>query len=118
MGHERMLEILITAIVASLLLLVEHYWPGERLFQRKFHQTANYVLGTLALIVPQSVLFALWGEWLAVAAVWATTVLGGLAVLGAYALDGYLVTRTQAQVSKREAEGLRPGGEYAEGPDQ
>jgi hypothetical protein len=104
-------EILVVALIAALLLLVEHYWPGERFFQKRFHQTTNYALGTLALIVPECTLFALWGMWEAVMVIAVTTIAGGLAVLGAYALDNWIQQRDRAEVAEREAKELRPGGE-------
>ncbi len=101
-------EIAIAGLVGVLLLWVEHWGPWQLLLEKKFHQTVNYILGTLALQLPFTGLLILWGMWNAVLALWAITILGGLAVLGAYGIDGWVATRTRLLVKEKESAILRP----------
>jgi hypothetical protein len=102
------LEIGVTAAVSALVLLVEHWWPAEKMLGKRMHQCANYVQGVLALVIPLSVLFWMWGDYQAILAVWAVVVSGGLATIGAYAVDGWIVMRCRAQIAEDEAQLLRP----------
>jgi len=112
-----MIQIAVTVLVAMLLLAVEHYWPWTGVFQRRLHPTANYVLGTLALNVPLTVLFIVWGEWAVVIALWLVVVCGGATVIGSYWVDGWIAMRERTQIAEREARVLRPGGENG-APDE
>jgi hypothetical protein len=69
------LQIAVTALVSALVLLVEHYAPV-----RTHINTTNYILGVLALVIPFSCLMALWGLWMALAAIWSVVCAVGLAV--------------------------------------
>jgi len=80
-------ETLITALVAVLLLLVEHWLPWRMIFKRELPRILAYVLGVLALALPFSALLAYWGEFHALAAFWAVVAAGGLAVMTAYFAD-------------------------------
>lgn len=103
-------EIGLAVLIAALLLLLEHYWPWGALFRRRLHPTVNYILGTLALDLPLTGLFAVWGEWRAVVAVWLVVVVGGACVMGTYAMDNWVSTRSRADLAEGEAQILRPGG--------
>ncbi len=92
-----MTEIHITALIAALLLVGEHYFPWGMLLHHKLPRLAAYVLGVLALIGPLSALYAFWirfqpeiGGRFYLGALWAVVGAGGAAVLICYALDHVL----------------------------
>lgn len=97
-------EICVAVLVAMLALLALHWLPWRLLLGRELPRPAAYIVGTLAMVLPLTVLFAIWQEWLAVAALWAVVVGSGAAVLGAYLLDGWLHER-QARAETAEREG-------------
>lgn len=101
-------QIAITALIAALILLVEHYAP-----LRPSQTLLRYILGLLGLIVPLSVLLAGWGQWLPLAALWSVVISGGLAVMLAYLVDHYLMLRRRAHVAEMEAQLLRPEVNHA-----
>ncbi len=101
------IEIAVTALITVLLLLVEHYWPWRQMLQRELHPTANYVLGILAIHLPLTGLFILWGLWQVVLATWLVIVCGGLAVIGVYGFDGWIKMRFRAKVAGKENATLR-----------
>ena len=87
------MDILITALTAGSLLLAEHYAPWRLVLRRKLPRIVAYILGVLALVVPLTVLYALWAAWQAVLALWVVTLAGGAVVLACYALDDWLSAR-------------------------
>lgn len=111
----RWLEIVIAGLIAALLLAIEHWGPWQVLFRRKFHQTANYVLGVLAMQAPLSILLTLWGMWEALLAVWVITFMGGAVVLGCYAIDGWIDAKTRLTIAEQETRILRPGADDDQG---
>ena len=102
------LMIAIAALIAVLLLGVEHYWPWRPMLGRSLGNLECYVAGVLALVLPMSGLLAIWGRWVELAALWAIVAAGGLAVIGMYALDSWLTWRARAHVSE-EIEGRLHG---------
>jgi hypothetical protein len=98
----------LTALVSVLILLVEHYLPWPTWLGRRLPRTAAYVLGVLGMALPLTGLMALWGLWMVVAALWGVILTGGLAVLGAYALDDMLAMRQRLHALEIEAQLLRP----------
>jgi 4-hydroxybenzoate polyprenyltransferase len=98
------LEIVIAALVSSLLLLVEHYAPGGQ----RTNVVGNYILGVLALILPLSGLMIMWRLWPVVIAIWAIVAAGGLTVMGAYAIDSYRAMVQRVKAAEIENKLLRP----------
>lgn len=94
--------ILLTAIVAALVLAVEHL--VFRLWvHRPVHLTVRYIAGTLGLALPQSVLLALYADWFALAALWSVLAGGGVAVLGLYLVGSWWeATHLAAETAERE----------------
>jgi uncharacterized membrane protein len=91
------LAIGLTAMVAGLALLVEHWFPWEMLLRRPLPKLAAYVLGVLGLILPLTGLLAVWGAWWSLAAVWATVLAGGGGVLIGYGVDWWLRRMAQGE---------------------
>jgi len=83
-------EIAITAFVAGLLLLVEHWLPWRMIFKRDMPRVLAYILGVLAMALPLTALLVRWREYDALAALWAVIVFSGLSVMGAYLVDWLL----------------------------
>lgn len=107
-------EILLTALVTWLALLVEHWFPWRLLLRRDLPRIAAYTMGVLALILPLSVLYWRWSlAGLAdqrgyLIALWAVTLAGGAAVAGAYVVD-WLLGRLALAIELQELLGLRDG---------
>jgi len=94
--------ILIAALFSGLLQLVTHlavlmYHPGMRAVPR-------YVLGTLGLLLPPTILLAVWADAAAILLVWACATASGLAVMGARAIGEKLISHRD---EKNELERLR-----------
>lgn len=90
-------QIFLTALIAALILLVEHWFPWRLVFRRELPRVAAYVMGNLAMICPLSVLYWAWSGqsfvWPAMhlVALWVVSGAGGLAVGFAYAIDWILL---------------------------
>lgn len=100
-------EISLTAVLAMLLLWVEHWFPWQLMLGRELPRPAAYILGVLALMLPFSGLLIIWSEWLILAALWAVILAGGLSVLGAYFVDHVLIIRKRVQEQTELIEVLR-----------
>lgn len=108
-----MILIVLTALFAALILIVEHYAPWFRRSNNdRPHPVYNYVLGCLALFLPYSSLLIYWGlfcpgisPFLALAALWAVMGVGGAAVGGCYLYDDYMDNRRKrAEMEARESQ--------------
>lgn len=90
------MEIVVAALIAALLLIVEHYFPWQLALGRRLPRLAAYVIGVLAFLAPVSILFLIWTReppgyaFAHLAALWIVTGGGGAAVIGCYALDWLL----------------------------
>lgn len=84
--------ILITALVAALIQLVEHYFPWRLALGKDLPRLAAYVIGVLGMIVPLSVLYGMQSlnNTETVIALWSTVAASGAAVSNAYGLDWVL----------------------------
>ncbi len=111
----KIFEIALTAAIAILLLLVGHYWPWKALLRRSPNILMRYVSGVLALDIPLTVLFALWGETDVIYALWGVTVTGGAAVIVTHLLDSWIEARERADLAERNMHSLIPGCQH--GPD-
>jgi hypothetical protein len=115
--ENRGLAMAVTVLIVVLLLLVEHYAPWRGIFQQKLHATVNYALGTLALNLPVTALLMIWGDWQAVRLIWLAVMAGGLTVILCYGVDTWIRNRDRAQMAEKEAQRLRPGGQYGAWPE-
>ena len=97
------IEICIAAVIAGLALLALHWLPWGLWLGRELPRPAAYIVGTLAMVLPLTGLFAGWSEWMAVLALWSVVVVSGMAVLLAYLFDAWLHNR-QAREETEERE--------------
>lgn len=90
-------QIVITTLLTSLLLLVEHWLPWRAILGKDLPRVPSYIAGVLAIALPLTGLYLQWSHcppgWpLAhLAALWATILGGGSSVVLAYRLDGLIV---------------------------
>lgn len=94
----------VAVLVAGLGELVLHWLPWRLLLGGELPRPPAYVLGTLAIALPLTGLFFAWGLWAAAVALWSVVIGAGVAVLGAYLLDGWLenrLGRAEAEVRER-----------------
>jgi hypothetical protein len=77
-------EIALAATATSLLLLVEHLIPWERIFGKRPQPPWNCIAGVISLSVPFCVLLARWGDNWAIGAWVAVVIAGGLPVIVGY----------------------------------
>lgn len=77
-------QIALAATATSLLLLVEHLLPWERIFGQRPQPPWNYVAGVASLTVPFFALLARWGAWWEMGAWLALVIAGGLPVIVGY----------------------------------
>lgn len=98
-----MLQMMVAALAAMVILLAEHYW----LKRARLHPVWNYVLGCLAMWIPLSILVALWQLWMVLAALWSIMAAGGLAVMSSYLVDAWLSRSLQLKAAEREGQDLR-----------
>lgn len=100
-------EIIVTAVIAILLLLVEHYWPWKAILRKPLGILPRYVSGVLALQIPLSLLFLYWGAVDVIYAMWVVTVSGGAAVYATHRLDRWIETRDLLREALNENQTLR-----------
>ena len=99
-------DIAIAVVVAALAMLSLHWLPWRMLLGRDLPRPAAYILGTLGMAMPLTGLFAAWGAWWAMLALWAVVAGSGLAVLGAYLFDAWLHHRQAHKESEEREEAL------------
>lgn len=92
-----MLGILLVGMIASLLLLVEHWFPWQLMLRKELPRLAAYVVGVLAIVVPLSGLYLFWGfqpgyrvNHGELIALWVAVGSGGISVLVAHGVDELL----------------------------
>jgi hypothetical protein len=103
------MQITIAAILAVLLLWVEHWGPWAVLVRaRRVSPWVNYIQGTLAIQLPLTGLLVLWQDWLPLIALWVISVLGGLAVMASYWIDHVIEIKTRLLIAESQSASLRP----------
>ena len=103
------LQILIAVLVSCLILMIEHYWPWVPILGRKLSRIEAYVSGVLALVLPFSVLLALWARWTELITIWSIIAAGGLTTVLLYGLDGWLSARIRAEAAEIAEEQIKDG---------
>lgn len=96
------MDIFILALLSGISQLAAHYIPWQRILRRELRRTEAYVIGVVLMMIPVSVWLVLQQDWRVLLALWCVIATSGLNVIGAYALDGYLHTREQAQAVDAE----------------
>lgn len=90
------MQIALAALVAALILLVEHWFPWQLAIRRKLPNLIAYVLGLSGLLAPLTVLFNYWiydppeFTYAHIVALWVISSAGGLAVSLAHLIDWML----------------------------
>ena len=81
-------EIALAALIGAMQQVSQHYFPWPMIFRRELPRVPAYVMGTLAYLVPVTVVYAHWElsnsvlpEWAHLAALWASVVASGAAVV-------------------------------------
>jgi hypothetical protein len=110
------MDIFILALLSGISQLAAHYIPWQRILRRQLKRTEAYVIGVVLMMIPVSVWLVLQQDWQVLLALWCVVTASGLAVMGAYALDGYLHTREQAQAVNTENQIMRE--QYFDTDDQ
>ncbi|HPL70342.1 MAG TPA: hypothetical protein PLR56_09175 [Brevefilum sp.] len=97
-------EIVLMAVVTSLLMALLHYLPWRGLLRRELPVLARYMIGVLGLTTPLSVVWILRSDWTNLLLLWVAVICGGLTVIVTHVRkDGSSVARpTKANELKRE----------------
>jgi hypothetical protein len=103
------ISIVLTALIAMLMVLVEHWMPWRKMIGKELPKQSAYILGTLAILGPLTVLFITWGDWQALASIWITAAAAGTGTLAAYAIDGMLDQRIRLKAIEAEHAVLKQG---------
>lgn len=100
------LSLTITAIVAILIILVEHYLPWNLLLLKpRPGRIASYIMGVMAFAIPLTLLFSLveLTRTQLVISLWVVIFSAGLGTVAAYGLDNWLDHRNRAnEAEERE----------------
>jgi hypothetical protein len=107
MPTEFLSQIALAALVGAMQQVIQHYFPWRLLLRVELPRVAAYVIGTLAYLVPLSVLFALWDKtlvlvphWAHLLAVWACVGASGAAVALVRSADWMLETAWNAREAR------------------
>jgi len=101
MSTQMVVIALVVALLAGLLQLVIH--ALTLLYLPHMGRVTRYTLGTLAMMLPASVLLVVWGDWVALLVYWLSIGASGAAVLGGYKLRAvWQVTTEQREAQERE----------------
>jgi len=95
-----MTEAFVTATTVAFIELTLHWFPWQLLMRRKLPRLAAYVLGVLGMMLPFTILLLYWKEIHTLIALWIILGAGGLAVMGAWAIDEFM--RRLAHASELE----------------
>jgi hypothetical protein len=109
--------IVLTALVAMLITMAQHWFPWQEFLQKDLPRPAAYVLGTLAILLPATVLVAIeprFDQFLAILSVWAAAAGAGLGTILGYVVDNLLHMRGRLKAAETESQLLRPGVDDAE----
>ena len=100
------LSLVVTAIVAILIVLVEHYLPWNLLLLKpRPGRIASYIMGVMAFAIPLTLLFSLVDltRVQVVISLWVVITASGLGTLAGYGLDNWLDHRNRAnEAEERE----------------
>ena len=82
--------------LTALVLMIEHWFP----MPRKLHVVFNYVMGTVAILLGQSLWLRKIGHATLVIPLWSFSVVGGATVVLCYAVDWTLNVRVRAHLNE------------------
>lgn len=92
-------DIQIVCIMSAALLVAEHYFPWARILRRELPRPAAYIIGALAILVPQAYLSAY--RNLTMQDLLLPWILGGSAVLICYIIDALLDGRDNGKLANK-----------------
>lgn len=99
--NESYLVFIVAPLISVAVLVAEHYFPWRRVIGRELPRPAAYMMGVIAVAGPVVVFFP---NDPALGVLWLCIILGGLAVIGCYLLDGYIDGRDERErANKLEA---------------
>lgn len=114
------MDVVLGLIFTVLILLLGHWFRWSSLLGKPLPRIWAYVYGVLAILLPISGLYVFWiltGSGTiarALLALWAVVIAGGLSVVSAYLIDGWLDARAEVDVSRNEISVLKQGEDYGE----
>lgn len=103
------IDLIAAMMMTSLILAVEHWFPWLGVLGRQLKLIERYIAGMLAVLLPVTVLLALWGSWMELAAIWAVVVTGGAVVVGSYLVDGHISQKQRMEAAEAVERKLRDG---------
>jgi hypothetical protein len=80
-------ETIVTALFAALVLGVQHWFPWQKIMRAPLPRLVAYIMGTLALTGPLTVLAIVTEQTVMAVAIPFVTTVGGLTVILAYGID-------------------------------
>lgn len=87
-------QIALAALIGAMQQAIQHWFPWRLFLRRDLPRVAAYIIGTLAYLLPLSILFIHWQQqayplssYTYLAAVWACVIASGLTVLIVRAID-------------------------------
>ncbi len=93
MSNDIIWQIALTALVGALQQGCQHYFPWGLVFRRELPRVLAYTTGTLAYLIPLTVLFLYWdragytGQYAHLIALWACVIASELAVVVCRGMD-------------------------------
>jgi hypothetical protein len=109
MEPTKTLALTAAAVIAFLIVIVEHYLPWQMMLKKDLPKIPAYVLGVLAFAVPITVLFTVIPGWVSseiVLALWVIIIAAGLGTVGCYNLDTLVYHRARAEESEEREQRL------------
>jgi hypothetical protein len=97
-------EIIVTALITDLLLLVGHWFRWDLWLGKKLPRIAAYVYGLLSILGPVTVLLIFWQMWIVVWLLWICAISGGVVVIFAYLADDYAILKKKDSIAGIERE--------------
>lgn len=116
MPSEIIKGIALAAAFGAIQQVAQHYFPWGMIFRKELPRVVAYIIGTLAYLMPLTVLFWHWDltvfmvpRWAHLVAVWACVGASGFAVIFVRGLDWVLdrITRSFEHEERDEAKAAR-----------
>jgi MFS family permease len=100
----------IAALIALLVVMLEHWLPWNLLLLRQRPgRIASYLMGVLAFLIPLTVLFlttTMIEGWMVAVALWIVVVSAGFGTVLAYWIDSWLDHKTRAKEAEAREKSL------------
>jgi hypothetical protein len=102
MSTKVLMDIAMAALVGAMQQAIQHYFPWGLVFRRELPRVVAYIIGTLAYLIPVTVLYAHWAmigianNWSHLIALWACVAASGLSVILVRVVDWALERITRS----------------------